>query len=153
MNQKDKLEEATIKALINEEYKNKLYENNNIDIKNEIKFIKKLLGKSMNNDNYKDKSYKELNAILNTYKKEYMNKSYPKYIVYIMAYNKLNNYGISRWLNENNEISSNKFEARIFNSEKEAQDALNNYNISLKQKDSKYEILDDSQVLKVKFKI
>lgn len=153
MNQKDKLEEATIKALINEEYKNKLYENNNIDIKNEIKFIKKLLGKSMNNDNYKDKSYKELNAILNTYKKEYMNKSYPKYIVYIMAYNKLNNYGISGWLNENNEISSNKFEARIFNSEKEAQDALNNYNISLKQKDSKYEILDDSQVLKVKFKI
>lgn len=92
-----------------------------------IRFVKNLLGKGMNDENYQDMDDNQLYAILNKYKEEFNNSNIEKYLVNIFIYNKDKNSATDGYLSNDNTLSYNKKDALIFNSKEEAENAKDNY--------------------------
>ena len=112
-------------------YTKKLFESLNESYKDvllsKIRFVKNLLGKGMNDENYQDMDDNQLYVILNKYREEFNNSNIEKYLVNIFIYNKDKNSATDGYLSNDNTLSYNKKDALIFNSKEEAENAKDNY--------------------------
>lgn len=111
-----------------ESYKITLSESNREDALSDIAFIKHLLNKEMNEENYSDKTNEQLYMILNKYKEEY-NNSKGKFVARIVTYNITNSSGESGLLSNSGTLVYNFKEAKIFDTREDAQLAIDNYEI------------------------
>ena len=111
-----------------ESYSRILLESTREDLLSDIKFVKSLLDKDMNDENYEDKTDGQLEIILNKYKKEFNNSGIDKFVISVILYNKNTNSAKVGYIS-NNDLSDTFKGATIFNSKEEAKDFLNNYKV------------------------
>lgn len=111
-----------------ESYNKHLNESNREELLSNIRHIKSLLNKDMNDENYKDKSDQQLEIILNKYKDEYNKANITNYVVQILLYNNETTSGIFGYLDNNNNVVTKYKDALIFKTRNEAQEVINNYN-------------------------
>lgn len=127
-----------------ESFKQYLSESTREDLLLDIKFIKSLLGRSMNDENYEDKTDAQLEIILKKYKDEFNKSNIDGFLVKVTLYNKDTNSGKIGFLG-NDAVVEKQREALIFNTEKEAKQALENCEIP-----EDYALVDD-KIYKIKF--
>lgn len=127
-----------------ESFKQHLSESTREDLLLDIKFIKSLLGRSMNDENYEDKTDTQLEIILKKYKDEFNKSNIDGFLVKVTLYNKDTNSGKIGFLG-NDTVVEKQREALIFNTEKEAKQALENCEIP-----EDYVLVDD-KIYKIKF--
>lgn len=91
-----------------------------------IKFVKGLLGKGLNEENYSEMDETQLYSILKKYEEEYNNSGIVNYIAYILYYNQENNAGNAGYLSANG-VSRKKYNINVYPNEEEANKALEEY--------------------------
>ena len=114
------------------------------DLFADIKFVKSLLGRDINEENYEDKTDEQLEIILNKYKDEFNKSGINKFVAKLTIYNKDNNSGKIGFLTDNTLVEKYR-DASIFNREEDAQLAINNYKVP-----ENYVLVDD-KIYKIKF--
>lgn len=127
-----------------ESFKQNLVESAREDLLLDIKFIKSLLGRNMNDENYEDKTDEQLEIILKKYKDEFNKSGIDRFITKVTIYNKDTNSGKVGFLG-NDTVVEKQREALIFNTKKEAKQALENYEVP-----EDYVLVDD-KIYKIKF--
>ena len=127
-----------------ESFQENLVESVREDLLLDIKFIKSLLGRNMNDENYEDKTDAQLEIILKKYKDEFNNSGINGFLVKVTLYNKDTNSGKIGFLG-NDGIVEKQREALVFNTKKEAKQALENYEVP-----EDYVLVDD-KIHKIKF--
>lgn len=127
-----------------ESFKQYLSESAREDLLLDIKFIKSLLGRNMNDENYEDKTDTQLEIILKKYKDEFNKSNIGRFLVKVTLYNKDTNSGKIGFLG-NDTVVEKQREALIFNTEKEAKQALENYEVP-----EDYVLVND-KIYKIKF--
>lgn len=110
-----------------ENYNRILLESTREDTLSDIKFVKSLLGKDMNDENYENKTDIQLEIILDKYKNEFNNSGINKFTVGLVLFNINNDSGKAGFLADNNEVVERRKDALVFDSKKAAKDALDNY--------------------------
>lgn len=123
------IEEATIKALQGKLIENKITEvyNDNNTLFKKITFIKKLLNKSINSDNYTNMKKTQLKVILKKYCDELLSTGFRGYVIYITY--KLNNDDLysGLYIKTISELTD-LYGAKIFSTFNEAQNFLDKFN-------------------------
>lgn len=127
-----------------ESFKQYLSESTREDLLLDIKFIKSLLGRNMNDENYEDKTDAQLEIILKKYKDEFNKSNIDGFLVRVTLYNKDTNSGKVGFLG-NDIVVEKQREALIFNTKEEAKQALENYEVP-----EDYVLVDD-KIYKIKF--
>lgn len=142
MNQKELLVDNTIYCILKES-------TTSTQLFNDIVYIKKLLGEFINKDNYINMPVKQLKAVYNSYKDRYNKSGIIKYKIYIIVYNTVTHSSMYGWLSEQDDITRDKLNFKIFDSYEDASKAFDYY-VNNYIDTSTHQLIDGSGVQKIK---